>query len=158
MAITTRNRDDSSPSTTNQRPYDEVYQTPRFNASHPYRNGQARLAPSRHLWQDDTNCSGVSHLQNLSLSVDLGCQPPIGNAFQRSKTARRGLSPPVCTIHLALALGRHMLASESVLDLKVLPIPAQFRGVSPCMLPQLRCGAAVDPLDDSAHRGGLSER
>src|SRR5215831_17243474 len=131
MAITTLNRHDSSPSTTNQRPYDEVYPTPRFNASHPYRNGQARLAPSRHLWQDDPNCSGVSHLQNLSLSADVGCHPPIGNALQRSTAARRGPSPPVGTVHLAVALGRQMLDSESVLDLKVLPLPAQFRGVSP---------------------------
>src|SRR6266487_5948439 len=68
MAITTLNRYDSSPSTIPQRPYDEVYQTPRFNTAHPYRNGQARLAQSRHLWQDDPNCSGVSHLQNFSHS------------------------------------------------------------------------------------------
>src|SRR2546430_4250477 len=94
MAITTLNRHDSLPSTTNQRPCDEVYQTPRFNTSHPYRNGQARVAPSRYLWQDDPNCSGVSHLQNLSLSADLGCRPPIGNAFQRSKAAHREPSPP----------------------------------------------------------------
>src|SRR5256885_10509790 len=83
MAITTLNRHDSLPSTTNQRPCDEVYQTPRFNTSHPYRNGQARLAQSRHLWQDDPNCSGVSHLQNFSLSADLGCQLPIGVVFQK---------------------------------------------------------------------------
>src|SRR6266567_7839154 len=116
MAITTLNRHDSLPSTTNQRPYDEVYQTPRFNTSHPYRNGQARLAQSRHLWQDDTNCSGLSHLQNLSLSTDLGCQSPIGNAFWRSKAARSGISHPIWTVNLAVALGRKMLTSESVLD------------------------------------------
>src|SRR5207245_5679612 len=99
MAITTLNRHDSLPSTTNQRPYDEVYQTPRFNASHPYRNGQARLAPSRHLWQDDTHGSGVSHLQNLSLSVDLCCQPPLANALQPPTTARRAPTLPLPTLH-----------------------------------------------------------
>src|SRR5207247_427263 len=118
------------PSTTNQRPYDAVYQTPRFTTAHPYRNGQARVAPSRHLWHDDTHCSGVSPLQNLALSAAWGCRPPIGNALQRSTAARRGPSSPVCTVHLALALGRQMLDSESVLDLKVLPLPAQCRGVS----------------------------
>src|SRR5947209_4818368 len=81
MAIETLNRDDSSPSITNQRPYDEVYQTPRFRSSDSYRNCQARLASSRHLRQDDAYCSGLSHLQNISLSADLGCSPPIGNAL-----------------------------------------------------------------------------
>src|SRR5512145_234222 len=130
MAITTLNRHDSLPSTTNQRPYDAVYQTPRFNTSHPYRTSQACLAQSRYLWQDDTNCAGLSPLQNLSLSADVGGQPPIGNAFQRSKAAPPGPSTPACTVHLAIALGRQMLDSEYVLDLKGLPIPAQFRGLS----------------------------
>src|SRR6266487_1532479 len=156
MAITTLNRHDSLPSTTNQRPYDEVYQTPRLNTSHSYRNGQTRLAQSRHLWHDDPHCSGVSHLPHFSLSADVGCRPPIGNAFQRSKAARPGPFPPVRTINLALALGRKMLDSEYVLDLTVLPIPAQFRGASQCMLPQLRCCSAVDPLDGQAHSGVLS--
>ena len=64
----------------------------------------------------------------------------------------------VIEAHLTLALGRQMLASESVRDLKVLPIPAQFRGVSQRMLPTLRCCAAVDPLDGSAQSGVVSER
>ena len=50
--------------------------------------------------------------------------------FSDSKAARPGPSTPLGTVHLAVALGRQMLASESVLDLKVLPIPAQLRGVS----------------------------
>src|SRR3989454_5677089 len=33
--------------TANQRLYDEVYQTPRFRSSYPYRHCQARLAPSQ---------------------------------------------------------------------------------------------------------------
>ena len=43
--------------------------------------------------------------------------------------------PPVGPVPLAVPLGRQMLASESVLDLKVLPIPTQLRGVSQSMLP-----------------------
>src|SRR5260370_42131058 len=67
--------------TANQRLYDEVYQTPRFRASHPYRNCQARLDQSRPLWQDDTDCSGLSYLQNLSLSAYLGGSAPIAGAL-----------------------------------------------------------------------------
>src|SRR4029450_12768243 len=153
MAITPLNRPDSFPSTTNQRPYDAVYQTPRFHTSHPYRNGQARLAQSRYLWQDDTHCAGLSHLQNLALSADLGCQPPMGNAFQRSTAAHPGPSILASTVTLALALGRQMLDSEYVLDLKVLPIPAQFRGVSQCMLPHLWWCSAADPIHSRAQSG-----
>src|SRR5207253_2748522 len=101
MAITTLNRHDSSPSTTHQRPYDEVYQTPRLNAAHPYRHCQSRLAPSRHLGQDDTNCSGLSHLQHLTLSADVGCQPPMDHAVSRAKATRPGSATPVGTAHLA---------------------------------------------------------
>ena len=67
-------------------------------------------------------------------------------------------STPVEPVHLAVTFGRQMLDSEYLLDLKVLPIPAQFRGVSQCMLPKLRGCAAVDPLDGSAQSGVVSER
>src|SRR4029434_8238983 len=53
MAIIRLNHHDSSPYTTDQRRYDEVYQTSRFRSSNPYRNCQRRLAPSRHLRPDD---------------------------------------------------------------------------------------------------------
>ncbi|MEE8301776.1 MAG: hypothetical protein V3S24_04990, partial [Candidatus Tectomicrobia bacterium] len=49
MAIIRMNRHDSSPPTTHQRRYDEVYQTSRFRSSNPYRNCQRRLDQSRHL-------------------------------------------------------------------------------------------------------------
>src|SRR6266436_1272626 len=89
MAITTLNRHDSSPSMTHQRPYDEVYQTPSFNASHPYRHGQARLAQSRHLRQNDTDCAGLSHLQHLSFSADLGGRIRVlGNNGTRNRCKR----------------------------------------------------------------------
>ena len=38
--------------------------------------------------------------------------------------------PPFGTVDLVVAFGREMLDSEYVLDLKVLPIPAQLRGLS----------------------------
>jgi len=158
MAITTLNRHDSSPSTTNQRPYDEVYQTPRLRSSHPYRNGQARLAPSRHLRHNDANRSGVSRLQNVSFSEDLGGSSPMRNALERSPSPRPSPSAPLGTIDLVGAFGREMLDSESVLDLKVLPIPPQLRGVSQCMLPHLWWCSAVDPIHRRAHSGVLSQR
>src|SRR6266446_3667684 len=80
------NHHDSSPSTTDQRRYDEVYQTSRLRSSNPYRNCQRRLAPSRHLRQDDPDCSSVSHLQNLSLSALLGCQTSLVRPLERSPT------------------------------------------------------------------------
>src|SRR5262249_24908318 len=61
MAIIRWNRHDSSPSTTNQRRYDEVYQTSRLRSSNPYRNCETRLDQSRHLRQDAPYCSGLSH-------------------------------------------------------------------------------------------------
>src|SRR5712691_465080 len=67
--------------TANQRLYDEVSQTPRFRSSYPYRNGQARLAPSRHLRQNDADCSGLSHLQNLSVSAHVGGSAPTRNTL-----------------------------------------------------------------------------
>src|SRR6266498_3929495 len=73
--IQSLNRYDSSPSTHNQRPRHEVYQTPRFRSRHPYRDCQAGLAPSRRLRQNDPNCTVLSHLQDLSLST-AGCRPP----------------------------------------------------------------------------------
>src|SRR5712691_846532 len=78
MAIIRLNHHDSSPSTTDQRRYDEVYQTSRLRPSTPYRHCQRRLAPSRPLRQDDPDRSSVSHLQNLSLSALLGCQTSLG--------------------------------------------------------------------------------
>src|SRR6266852_4543705 len=83
MAIETLNRDDSSLSTTNQRPYDEVYQTPRFRSSDSYRNCQARLASSRHLRQDDENCSRLGRV-------------PITCGYFRSQQTRYNtlISPP----------------------------------------------------------------
>src|SRR6266436_2078775 len=65
--------------TANQRLYDEVYQTPRFRSSYPYRHCQARLAPSRHLRQNDADCSGLSHLPNLSVSAHVGGSAPTRN-------------------------------------------------------------------------------
>ena len=50
--------------------------------------------------------------------------------FSDQKPHGQDSATPVGTVHLAVPLGRQMLDSESVLDLKVLPIPAQFRGVS----------------------------
>src|SRR3989442_1054018 len=67
--------------TANQRLYDEVYQTPRFRSSYPYRHCQARLAPSRHLRQNDADCSGLSHLQNLSVSAHVGGSAPTRNTL-----------------------------------------------------------------------------
>src|SRR6266446_7595487 len=89
MAIIRLNHHDSSPSTTDQRRYDEVYQTSRFRSANPYRNCQRRLDPSRPLRQDDPDCSGLSHFQNLSLSALLGCQAPFGRSLSRSPTPRR---------------------------------------------------------------------
>ena len=153
MAITTLNRHDSSPSTTRQRPYDEVYQTPRLRSSHPYRNGQARLAPSRHLRQNDANRSGVSHLQNVALSDDLGGSSPMSNTLERFQSPRPRPSTPLGTVDFVIAFGREMLDSASGLALQVLPIPAQLRGVSQCMLPHLWLCSPVDPIHGRAHRG-----
>src|SRR5215831_5509114 len=46
VVIATSNRDDSSPSTTNQRQHDEVYETPRFRCTDPYPYCHAGVAVS----------------------------------------------------------------------------------------------------------------
>src|SRR5215813_8045648 len=46
MVIATSNRNDSSPSPTNQRQHEAVYQTPRFRSPHPYSYRHARVAAS----------------------------------------------------------------------------------------------------------------
>ena len=106
MAIIRLNHHDSSPSTTDQRRYDEVYQTSRLRSSNPYRNCQRRLAPSRHLRQDDPDCSSVSHLQNLSLSALLGCQTALGRPLERSPTPCRAPCFSSRTVDVHVTFGR----------------------------------------------------
>src|SRR6266446_9798498 len=106
MAIIRLNHHDSSPSTTDQRRYDEVYQTSRLRSSNPYRHCQRRLAPSRHLRQDDPDCSSVSHLQNLSLSALLGCQTSLGRPLERSPTPCRAPCFSSRTVDVNVTFGR----------------------------------------------------
>ena len=75
--------DDSSPSTTNQRPHDAVYQTPRLRCPDPYPYGHAGVAASRHLRENDAHRAVLSHLQDLSFSTAFGCQPPVGSPLER---------------------------------------------------------------------------
>src|SRR5262245_31996421 len=66
MVSQASNRYDLSPAP--QRSPNEVYQTPRFRSPDPDRNCHDRLALSRRLRQDNAHRTGVSHLQDLSLS------------------------------------------------------------------------------------------
>ena len=69
MVILNTNPEDSSPSTTNQRPHDEVYQTPRFRSPDPYPDRHARVAASRCLRENDGNRPVLSDIPDLSLST-----------------------------------------------------------------------------------------
>src|SRR5574341_2681765 len=65
MVIATSNRDDSSPSTTNQRQDDEVYATPRFRCTDPYPYCHAGVVVSRVLWENDANRTVLSDIQDF---------------------------------------------------------------------------------------------
>src|SRR4030095_6029096 len=67
MVICIVNPEDSSPSSTNQRPYDEVYQTPRFRSPDPYPYRHARLVVSRGLRENDTTSPLLSDIHHLPL-------------------------------------------------------------------------------------------
>src|SRR3989442_14853747 len=69
MLIRKPKRCDSSPSTTNLRQHDEVYQTPRFRSPDPYRDGQTGVAVSRRLREDDGDRTVLSDITDLSLST-----------------------------------------------------------------------------------------
>src|SRR5713101_1692007 len=73
------NPEDSSPSTTNQRPHDEVYETPRFSPPDAYRYCHARVAASRCLRENDGNCTMLSDIPDLSLSTPVSGKPAVGN-------------------------------------------------------------------------------
>jgi len=70
MVIQISNRYDSSPSPTNQRQHDEVYQTPRLRSPDPYPSGHARVAASRGLRDNDGNLPVLSDIQDLPLMVN----------------------------------------------------------------------------------------
>src|SRR5262249_42964389 len=81
MVICIVNPEDSSPSSTNQRPCDEVYQTPRFRSPDPYPYRHARVAASRCLRENDAHRQLLSDIPHLSLPTAVGCQPPVGSAL-----------------------------------------------------------------------------
>src|SRR5215510_10663403 len=112
MVICIVNPEDSSPSSTNQRPYDEVYQTPRFSSPDPYPYCHARLAASRCLRANDTNRQLLSDIPHLSLPTAVGCQPPVGSALERCKAPGAKRSPPHGTATLVVTLGRKMRAAD----------------------------------------------
>src|SRR5712691_3874241 len=80
MLTSSSNLYDSSPSTTNQRPHDEVYETPRFRSPDPYLYRYARLAASRCLRENDAHRTILSDIQNLSLSTTFDGKPTVRNA------------------------------------------------------------------------------
>lgn len=77
------NPEDSSPSTTNQRPHDEVYQTRRLRSPDPYRDCQTGVAASRRLRENDTNRPVLSDIADLALSTTFDGTLAIGNAVER---------------------------------------------------------------------------
>src|SRR6266481_6294026 len=79
MVILKSNLYDSSPSTTNQRPHDEVYETPRFRAPDPYPDCHDGLAASRRLRANDEHRKILSDIPDLSLSTTFYGQPAVGN-------------------------------------------------------------------------------
>jgi chromosome partitioning protein len=81
MVIATSNRDDSSPSPTNQRQPDEVYQTPRFRSPDLYRDCQTGVAVSRGLQENDGDRTVLLDITDLSLATAFGCSPPVGSAL-----------------------------------------------------------------------------
>src|SRR5215813_14709908 len=81
MVICIVNPEDSSPSSTNQRPCDAVYQTPRFSSPDPYPYRHARVAASRCLRENDAHRQLLSDIPHLSLPTAVGCQPPVGSAL-----------------------------------------------------------------------------
>ena len=52
------------------------------------------------------------------------------NPLERFQRPRPRPATPLGTVDVVVTLGRDMLDAESVLDLNVLPIPAQLRGLS----------------------------
>ncbi len=80
MVILKSNLYDSSPSTTNQRPHDEVYETPRVRSTDPYPDCHDGVAASRRLRKNDTNSPVLSDIADLSLSTTFDGTLAIGDA------------------------------------------------------------------------------
>ena len=144
--------------TANQRLYDEVYQTPRLRSSYPYRHGQARLAPSRHLRQNDADCSGLSHLQNLAVSAHVGGSAPTRNTLERANIPRPRPSVSIGAVDVVVTLGSSLLDSESLLDSQAPRVPAELRGLSQRIPPSLWTRRPFHPIDATADRGVVSQR
>src|SRR3989442_13403018 len=144
--------------TANQRLYNEVSQTPRLRSAYPYRNGQARLAPSRHLRQNDADCSGLSHLQNLSVSAHVGGSAPTRNTLERAHIPRPRPAVAIGAVDVVVTLGSRLFDSESLLDSQAPRVPAELRGLSQRLPPSLWTRRPFHPLDATADRGVLSQR
>ena len=134
MCIT--NPEDSSPSSTNQRLYDEVSQTPRLRCADPYPYRHAGVAASRCLRQNDGNCQLVSAIQDLALPTALDGKLAIGNAVEQRKASVAKRALPLGPTALLVTIGRPMLASEHRFDFEGSGIPPQFRRLSQSMFPQ----------------------
>jgi hypothetical protein len=152
------NPEDSSPSSPNQRPYDEVYQTPRLRSadSSPYRH--ARVAASRSLRENDGNRQRLSDIQDLSLPTPCDGNPTTGNAVERCQASGSQRSSSRRIVALMVTTGRKRLASEHRFDFEGAGIPPQFRRIAPSIFPQRGADAAFHPRDTVKEVGILSQR
>ena len=147
MVILKSNLYDSSPSTTNQRPHDEVYETPRFSPPDAYRYCHARVAASRCLRENDGNGPLVSDIQDLSLLTAFDGKLAIGNAVERRIAAVSKRSWPLGPPALLVPIGRPRLASAHRFDFEGSGIPPPFRRISQSIFPQRGSDASFHPRD-----------
>src|SRR5215468_715057 len=143
--------------TANQRLYDEVYQTPRFNASNAYPHCHAGLAQSRRLRPNDADRQGLSYFQDLALSTPFSSHRPARSALQRT-TPEAKSSSFVGATRLVITLGRQLLHREYLSDLQTPRIPAQLGGPSQRLFSLLWSGAALHVVDDFDNSGVLPRR